>query len=570
MYATRTTNVQNRYRMEPRQGEPTSWHKHRLRSNSKERQHEIVNLVNDDDDSSCGSISATCHRRPRRGDCNTLEEDEALARALAASFQDDTISKRLSDDKKEEDEDDDDQVQVIHIGSKRDRRAIQEQEQYDTDLAQALQASLEDNGTGHMKKIVALKKFHAPNDRALTHQASKRPGNDPLGPNIDPDCMIIACTKKTCQELGRYYASDEDYARAVQEELQFIQDHKNKLDELEMSTSHIGRAWQLVQQVWNLPKTGLHEKTSTPPASSSFSIPCSSGAVPFSITPVAVDDMVPMAEKLIATQEEFRRQGKPVHVDIGYHWTRPENMTRIQTDGLLTKAERDSKKIQAHHNGSSLGDGIYTASDPYSFCSSFGSTGILVARLKGVQHQHVGRHSGEDTVVGNAGMVHVLATSGQCIPLLYFSADQINWSNRFFGGNLLVHQYHVKLQEIVDVFLNQDPSSCGRDATTGHDSKDTPRNNGTAVAKLLCLQDAQAHFQQLEQKRLQNLKAAPPPPPAAAAATAIAAATAAAAAVAANPLVSGSGRGTIAASVQAKKATTGKSSRSKRKRRRRR
>ena len=561
MYATRTTNVQNRYLVEPPQGEPTSWHKH-WRSNSKERQQEIVNLVNDDDDdSSCGSIAAARHRRPRRGDCRTLEEDEALARALEASLQDDTLSKRLSDNKEEdEDDEDDDQVQVIHVGSKRERRAIEEQEQYESDLAQALEASLDDNGTGHTKKIVAVKKFHAPKDRALTHKSSKQPWNVPVGPNIYPDCTILACTKKPCQELGRYYASDEDYARAVQEELQLIQDHKNKLDELEMSTSHIGRAWQLVEQVWNLPKTGLHDETSTPPASSASVV---SASFTFSMTPVAVDDMVPMAEKLIATQDEFRRQGKPVHVDIGYHWTRPENMTRIQTDGLLTKAERDSKKIHAHYNGSSLGDGIYTASDPYSFCSSFGSTGILVARLKGVQRQHVGRHSGGDTVVGNAGMVHVLATSGQCIPLLYFSADQINWSNRNFGGNLAVHQYHVKLQEIVDLFLNQDPSSCGRDATTGHDSEDTPRNNGTAVAKLLCLQDAQAHFQQLEQKRLQNLKAAPPPPPAAAAAIA-------AAAAAANPLVSGSGRGTIAASVQAKKATTGKSSRSKRKRRRRR
>ncbi|KAL7561648.1 hypothetical protein ACA910_018539 [Epithemia clementina (nom. ined.)] len=237
-----------------------------------------------------------------------------------------------------------------------------------------------------------------------------------------------------------------------------------------------------------------------------------------------MDDMVPMAEHLIALQERFETDGKPVHVDIGFHWTQPNNLSRIQTDGLLTKAERDARNIAANFNGSALGDGIYTASDPYSFCGThYGPICIVVARLKGItitptrpKYIAVGGVQGNatttstgsstgsvgDTVV--SGTVNVLKTSAQCIPLLYFSDTWIRPDDPNWEGNLAVHECHVQLQAILDAALNRPKQQQRGAAGQAHPAKinemfsnphsaETTTRFSTVVPKLLCRSEAAAH-----------------------------------------------------------------------------
>ena len=55
------------------------------------------------------------------------------------------------------------------------------------------------------------------------------------------------------------------------------------------------------------------------------------GGVPCAHEPVAVDDMVEMAERMFEAQATFGLEQKPTLVDIGYHYTRNDNLERIQT-----------------------------------------------------------------------------------------------------------------------------------------------------------------------------------------------------------------------------------------------
>jgi hypothetical protein len=57
------------------------------------------------------------------------------------------------------------------------------------------------------------------------------------------------------------------------------------------------------------------------------------------VSTVGFDDMVLMAERMLAAQDRFQTSSKPTHVDIGYHYTTTANVDRIQTTGLLTRSE---------------------------------------------------------------------------------------------------------------------------------------------------------------------------------------------------------------------------------------
>ena len=175
-------------------------------------------------------------------------------------------------------------------------------------------------------------------------------------------------------------------------------------------------------------------------------------------SPVNPDDMVFLAERLFAMQESFRQQGKNVHVDIGYHYTKSACMERIRSDGLLTTAERQAANINSHSNGATFGDGIYTCTNAFAyhkFCG--GDQGLLVARLQGQIGEHGEASGGVDTIIGRGGgtdEVCVLQSSSQCVALAKFSADLIELTNDSSIGNEMVHTYHCSLQEIVDECFN--------------------------------------------------------------------------------------------------------------------
>lgn len=140
-----------------------------------------------------------------------------------------------------------------------------------------------------------------------------------------------------------------------------------------------GRAWNFVARVIALHNQLAEEATKN--------------ALCGFLEPVARDDIVALAERLLEAQAEFWNAGKPYQVDIGYQCMSEENMSRIKTDGLLSRVEREQRHIQATYHGSSYGEGVYiTGNNPTDFLGSYGSVGLLVLRLRGKTGVFHSRH----------------------------------------------------------------------------------------------------------------------------------------------------------------------------------
>jgi hypothetical protein len=209
------------------------------------------------------------------------------------------------------------------------------------------------------------------------------------------------------------------------------------------------------------------------------------------------DDMVAMAEKLVLLLHHWKSQSSQAdrligrwNVDVGFHWTRLENLESIREGGLLTKMERDQSGISAHYHGSSFGDGVYTASSPFDFYGRYGEACLIVARLKGVSG--FGRVDNQvHTVVDRTGRMAVLKTSKQCFPIFVFHKNDISINNAAFQGNQSIRQCHADVQRILDEFLNdgfQTPVPCFYECTSIHRVSRAPAFPRTATYSSLMRQ----------------------------------------------------------------------------------
>ena len=214
--------------------------------------------------------------------------------------------------------------------------------------------------------------------------------------------------------------------------------HANKESKRAMNSSFSGKAWNFVQRV-------LEEHQN-------LTIDKAAAMATLKVETVGTDDMLIMVERLLEAQFEF--SGKDTQVDIGYHYTRIENLEKIKENGLLSKAERQECGVVSNYNGSVWGDGVYTANNPYAY-QKFGPIGLLVARLKGTSGPAKRRGCGfvGDTAIASAGSSNemvILAKSYQCIPLVQFQ----RLDRPDDAAEKALRQIHGKLQGIVDVFLN--------------------------------------------------------------------------------------------------------------------
>jgi hypothetical protein len=83
-------------------------------------------------------------------------------------------------------------------------------------------------------------------------------------------------------------------------------------EEAAMSSSITGKAFQFVEKI-----LAIHKELCNTPVASAFDT-------------VAKDDMVYMTERMLQVQETFRSMGRPHYIDMGYHYTREENMQKIR------------------------------------------------------------------------------------------------------------------------------------------------------------------------------------------------------------------------------------------------
>lgn len=227
-------------------------------------------------------------------------------------------------------------------------------------------------------------------------------------------------------------------------------------DETRLMQSPVGVAWKLVERLILL----WHSR------------PAWNGTIAL----LSRDDMVAMAERLVILQREWKLLSSSAveprwSIDVGFHWTRQENLDSIREGGLLTKMERDEAGIRARYHGSVHGDGVYTASNPFSFFGSYGPSCLMVARMQGTVGPRDKRDQ-VDTVVDLSGRMAVLKSSAQCLPIFTFSHDDIHPN----AGAERLFQCHVDVQRILDEFLNDNLETPVRFPYGFNDPHSRPRN----------------------------------------------------------------------------------------------
>jgi len=210
---------------------------------------------------------------------------------------------------------------------------------------------------------------------------------------------------------------------------------RKKQEAFWMAASTPGKAWNLVEAAISLQTTDI--KT------------------------IAQDDIIFLAERLLVTQMDFNNRKIPSHVDIAYHHTSSENLRTIQTDGLLSRFECSQRHItSSRQHGSAYGDGIYCSAHPTKHArSSYGDTTILLARMKGIEHDHglfgsIDYPNVFNTLHVPSKGICVLQSCSQCIPIFQFPSNLLKESNNVdFLPKL--SEFHKKVQLVLDKIFNK-------------------------------------------------------------------------------------------------------------------
>jgi len=130
--------------------------------------------------------------------------------------------------------------------------------------------------------------------------------------------------------------------------------------------------------------------------------------------PVAKDDMVAMATKMIQLQRQFRAEGKPAEVTIAWHYTSRASLEGIRENGLMTMTELQERGINVTMHGAVYGPGVYTANNPHHF-RGYGDTCLLLAVLRGRETRvtvALPTGHGADTVIGNKEQQPLVYSAG--------------------------------------------------------------------------------------------------------------------------------------------------------------
>lgn len=221
------------------------------------------------------------------------------------------------------------------------------------------------------------------------------------------------------------------------------------------SSKHHERAWSFVGKI-----VDCHKR---------LSCSCNGSNM---IKPIGVDDMFFTAKKIFECQSLFHRCGIDTKIELNYHYTKLNNITSIQQDGLMSQRE-----MQHYRGGGSYGDGIYTSNNPFTFHGTYGSVGLLVAVLCGNKSERVPflkraqllKKSKHNTIIGNKQADFyegwsqrqlsfydeiILQSSAQCLPLIQFESSLISTKSDPHLGNEVIWAYHMNIHDILDDFFN--------------------------------------------------------------------------------------------------------------------
>jgi hypothetical protein len=186
---------------------------------------------------------------------------------------------------------------------------------------------------------------------------------------------------------------------------------------------------------------------------------------PDSVAPVGIEEMAHRAERFFCLRQEFANENNPINVDVGYHYTKPENLSSIVRFGLLGRTELARSDIAPKLTGTNCGTGVYVAKDPISFCDGYGSLCIMTARGLWGNRVHLEEalldfeKTNADTVLIRHNDVRefvVLKRSSQCLPIFALQVSMMNDDAALVRR--IIFCYHEKVQALLDELLDQKPT----------------------------------------------------------------------------------------------------------------
>lgn len=397
----------------------------------------VVDLTGGSSDENDGGIQALTHhgamppaKRRRRG---KFDKESSLLMDRKPSSSDDTAS----------DANDDSDVELIENSAHNRPGRLKDDRRYDS-------------GDDYVAKSPGTKRGRLKDNRKYTYEYGGGVDDDDQAESDRAMALALALQDEDEDRMRRQRREEEEasarYAARLQREEETKAAKMKDEEEKAMHESASGKAVLFVQKVLDAHK---RLQSSTKDAS-----------VDEQIGSVARDDMVALVEQMLNLQSAFEASGKPLVVDIGFHYTTPQNLDKIRENGLMTRADRTARNVTAAPRGSVFGDGIYTGNNPYCFMN-FGVVGLLVARLKGVVETSSSKgtkasvSANADTVIGNKRGTQypyydevVLQRSAQCVPLARYSSSLIDIRRTNSMGNQIIHVYHRELQRITDTFFN--------------------------------------------------------------------------------------------------------------------
>lgn len=174
------------------------------------------------------------------------------------------------------------------------------------------------------------------------------------------------------------------------------------------------------------------------------------------------NNLVGFVKALLDKQCDIRRDGRSGRVDIGCHNTASSNIESIKQEGLLTKDDRDKRTVNPfRENGRRFGNGIYSANSPVHFFRRYGSTQLVLLRLKGkeVRCRPLGDEDFDSISVPTQTM---LRTSAQCAPIAQFEMESVTQIGTPCPLLRAVLEYSLCLESLADVLLNTDSEAASR------------------------------------------------------------------------------------------------------------
>ena len=274
--------------------------------------------------------------------------------------------------------------------------------------------------------------------RNKTEDSREGTKDDPISKDIN---HVVSLSNQTAESNSNPFASFITCSVRSRDLSTLVRYQKTMLEQVKLpnGVESTNEVWSIVQSL----KAMVQKKQS-------MKVTREERALHQCISMVKIEGMAISATRFIEYQHQFRRNGYPTHVDIGYqyYWFDGYSMLNVNGTANCFATQQD----------------IYTSDDPFAHfpvhqvpnLHNSRLIGFMVARLKGLVTEDGTGQSKVRMIHGHQSPAVVLNHAEQCLPLLCISpaSNLVDMTDENATCNRLLHGYHEDLQKLLDSHCN--------------------------------------------------------------------------------------------------------------------